>query len=657
MKIQAPLLLFFFITASSLCGQSEELVCKDLYHIVEVEKRSKEAILNFRASEETSNYDLKYHRLEWRINPAQRYIEGTVTSYFEPEEDNFNRLYFDLSQALTVEQVTYQGQNVPFAKLANDLLRIDLPTDLPAGQLDSVSVTYEGVPPNNGFGSFEARSHQGVPIVWTLSEPYGAKDWWPCKQSLDDKIDSIDVLVRTPAQYRAASNGLLVNEITDGFEKIYHWQHRYPIPAYLIAVGVTNYSVFSDWVPLTNGDSVEVLNYVYPENEASIRSAMQSTVESMQLFNDLFGMYPFADEKYGHAQFGWGGGMEHQTMSFMGAWSHSLQAHELAHQWFGDKITCGSWEDIWLNEGFATYLDGLTYENGLGNRGWRSWLQSRINAVTSQPGGSVWVTDTTSVSRIFNGRLSYSKGAMLLHMLRWQLGDEDFFQAVRNYLNDPALAFAYAKTEDLQAHLEMQSGQDLEAFFADWFYGEGYPSYQVYWEQEADQRYEVQLFQTTSLPSSVDFFDMPVPVLFRGNNQEVLQVFDHTYSGEVFEIELSFEPVEVIFDPEFWLISKNNTIDNREITSSSMTIDELDKKLRLYPNPARNQISLSFEDWPGFPKQMELLNVQGQLLRTFETSDDRLEILLTSLPAGEYIVSVQTPMGKLSRRFLKVLSR
>ena len=153
----------------------------------------------------------------------------------------------------------------------------------------------------------------------------------------------------------------------------------------------------------------------------------------------------------------WGGGMEHTTMSFMGSWSRGLIAHELAHQWFGNKITCGSWEDIWLNEGFATYLDGLVYENFDGQDVFSQWRKAVVNSVTSSPSGSTFVTDTTSVSRIFNSRLSYRKGAMILHMLRYKIGDDNFFQGVKNYLADPTLAYSYAKTEDLQRHLEATS--------------------------------------------------------------------------------------------------------------------------------------------------------------------------------------------------------
>ena len=633
MRIAISLLsLLFYLSISA--QHSFDGTCKDLSHIIEMERHHHKQLSHFKSNELTHNYDINYHRLEWEVDPAENYIRGRVTTYFQPIEPDFQQINFDLAQNMQVNAIIYRGDTLSHSFSNTDNLKIDLPGVLDFGQMDSIEVQYEGTPVSLGFGSFEQSTHQGVPILWTLSEPYGAKTWWPCKQDLVDKIDSIDIIVRTPAAYRVAANGILTTEVEDGNEKIYTWQHRYPIPAYLIAIAVTNYSTFSDFVELSTGDSLEILNYVFPEDHNYAVGELENTIEIMELFNDLFGDYPFANEKYGHAQFAWGGGMEHQTMSFMGSFSYGLQAHELAHQWFGNKVTCGSWEDIWLNEGFATYLTGLTSEFLGDEEGWHDWKEGRINHITSQDGGSVWVDDTTNVSRIFSGRLSYSKGAMLLHMLRWQLGDDDFFQAIRNYVDDENLAFSYAKTKDLQKHLEMESGLDLSEFFNDWFYGQGFPSYQVTWVNLPGQ-VKIKLEQATS-HFSVDFFEMSVPIRVFGNNgQDSLLKLAHNYSGQEFEVTLPFQVTAVSFDPELWLVSADNTVE--ELIINATETRNLENLIKITPNPFDNILNIELNTNDSF-ELIEVIAADGQLLKTINQNKFQGKIDTNNWPAGIYFL-------------------
>jgi aminopeptidase N len=647
MKLFIRISLFFFLSFHVIYAQDPE-TDKDFSTVVEMEAAHHHAFFHQRTNALTTDFDVVYHRMEWWLDPAEYYIRGGVTTYFKPTEADFSDLHFDFSGSLAVDSILYQGEQVGFTQLGGNVLRIFLPDPPAVGQLDSIAIWYQGEPGSSGFGSFITSTHNNVPVLWTLSEPYGSKDWWPCKQDLNDKIDSIDVIVHTPEAYRVASNGLLVEESGQGDTKTYHWQHRYPIPAYLIAVAVTNYAVYSDWVP-TDSDPIEVLNYVFPENLSSAQNQTEDIIEMMQLFNDLFGLYPFAEEKYGHAQFGWGGGMEHQTMSFMGGFSYGLQAHELAHQWFGNKVTCGSWEDIWLNEGFATYLTALTYEF-LGNeQAWEDWKSSRINSVTSLNYGSVWVNDTTDVNRIFSGRLSYSKGALLLHMLRWTLGDEDFFQAARNYLNDPSLAFGYASTEDLQGHLEAQSGLDLETFFDDWFFGQGYPSYHLQWASE-DDFLQLTVGQLTS-HSSVDFFEMPIPVYVSGEGQDTLLRLDHQYSGQFFWLELPFTVENVEFDPDSWILSKGNTI--QEGTYNRTVEPDLSNRINLFPNPTPGQLTVRADGLQ--IEGVQVIDLSGQVLWTREglTTKGVIELELEQLPAGFYLMLVDTNEGRVTKKILR----
>lgn len=621
------------LSASSVYGQE----MMEFEKIIQSESQAFQQKIQFRSNPLTATYDVKYHRFEWEIDPSVRYIKGAVTTVFQSVTDGLNELYFDLSAALTVDSVVFRNQKMTFEKLPGDLLRIQLSHIVPDFGIDSLTIYYQGVPPSTGFGSFEQRNHgpSNTPVIWTLSEPFGAKDWRPCKQDLYDKADSIDVLVTTPAAYRAASNGILHREWQNGSTKKYHWKHRYPIPAYLIAIAVTNYAVYSDFATVPNGQPIEILNYVYPENLIAAQSQTPQTARFMELFNELVGLYPYADEKYGHAQCGFGGGMEHTTMSFMGGFSNTLIAHELAHQWFGDKITCGSWQHIWLNEGFATYLEGLTFEHGLRFGEWRDWLRDKVNNITSLPDGSVYVPDTTVVGRIFNGRLTYNKGSMLLHMLRWKLGDEDFYQAVRNYLEDPQLAYGFAKTADLQRHLELKSGQDLDEFFADWFYGEGHPVYKVSWWHYGQNRIRIQLDQQPSHPS-VNFFEMPVPVQLKGQGRDTIVVLDHVHSGQIFTMNVGFAVDEIVFDPDIWLVAK---VDQLILGDGELQLPEA--AVEFFPNPVKEELAITITQ-PGYAiTGFQIFDTSGNLIRKESILSSFSHLIKTnSLDSGVYLLQL-----------------
>ena len=620
---------FFLCTllfAQDLHDDLEDTVCKE----AEAHSRHFESALA--SNPLTEDYDLKYYRFEWYIDPAIYFIQGSATVYFQTLADDFAEIHFDFSTLMNIDSILYHGQVLNYTQSGDYLLTIQLPTPLVAGTLDSLSIVYQGAPPSGGFGSFEQGNHGGIPILWTLSEPFGTQDWWPCKNGLSDKIDSIDVIITTPEAYRAASNGVLIHEDTSGTDKIYHWQHNYPITPYLVAICVTNYVQYTDTVRLGNGTDLPMLNYVYPESLTGARAGTADLVQVLQFFDSLFVTYPFHLEKYGHAQWGWGGGEEHQTMSFVVSFGWSLLSHELAHQWFGDMVTCGSWEDIWLNEGFATYLEGLSRERFHDEADWYAWRINRVNIITSQPGGSVKVSDTTSVNRIFSGRLSYSKGSYLLHMLRWKLGEADFFQALRDYLND--FEFDYAKTPDLKAHLEAASGHDLTEYFDDWYYGEGFPRYAVTWEQEGNQ-FLIELSQTTSHPS-VDFFEMPVPVVLSGNGIDTTLRLEHIQNNQLFSIPVSFEVTSVQFDPALWLISNGNTVQEGDLTSATRDLAH-GTQVILYPNPVKDVLQVVFENGQARGKfHWQIVNGLGQRLETGILQNDASVINVKDLTSGIY---------------------
>lgn len=594
----------------------------------------------------TTQYDLKYVRLELDVDVGSPIISGTATHHFEAVND-LNEILLDLASNINVTQVSQRGQSLTFTHNSSDELLIDLPTTLLSGTLDSLSVTYDGNPISSGFGSFEQTTHNGAGVVWTLSEPYGAKAWWPTKQDLNDKIDRTEVILNVPAGNTGVSNGLLTSETTTATGKRFRWVHEHPIPAYLIAFAATNYVKYTDVVSNMTFP-LNIDNYVYPEDLASAQASTPVTIPIMEFFEEEFGVYPFRDEKYGHAQFGWGGGMEHTTISFMGNFSRNLIAHELAHQWFGNKVTCGSWQDIWLNESFATYATGKTIEELDGDNAFKSWRVSVNEFVTRSDNGSVHVPaqDTLSVSRVFNSRLSYNKGAMVLHMLRKKVGDVSFKSILNTYLNDPDLAFDYAVTTDFKNVAEQVSGVNLDEFFNDWIYGEGHPQHNVDWSNTSSGTVEVQISQSQS-HNSVSYFEVDLPLRLLGTSGEVMDVVaSTTSSGQSFTFDPGFTVAEVQVDPGAHTLSRNNssTLSNNDAFAKA--------ELQIYPNPATNFIVVksATNDLLGF----KLYELSGRLISVFKSENPENRMELNSLPnsSGIYLLKIETKTGQITRQIV-----
>ena len=640
------LIFCMLLSLSSFAQQADEY--KSVYKIADMEKSGHKGIMNRDANTLLSfNIDVKYYRCEWQVDPAIRYIKGKVTVYYVPVT-NISLLVLDMMADLHTDSVTQRGALLAFTQPGNTI-QMSVPLTA-AGTLDSVSIYYQGVPPDAGFGSFVQTTHAGVPVMWSLSEPYGSRDWWPCKNGLDDKADSIDVFITAPTTYKAASNGLRQSETLTGggTEMVTHWKHRYPIASYLLCFAVTNYTVFNNAVQLGQVN-LPMVTYCYPENLAAFQAGTQNTLDAMQLYNNHFGEYPFINEKYGHVQFGWGGGMEHQTSTFIVNASEALVAHELGHQWFGDKITCASWEDVWLNEGFATYLAMFYMENKypaqlLSNR------QSIVENITSIPNGSVKVNDTTDVNRIFSGRLSYNKGSYLLNMLRFKLGDSAFFKGLQHYQADPAVAYGFARTADLQRNLEEVSGQDLTNFFNQWFTGQGYPSYHVQWSQVGSATVKIKLSQVTSDPS-VAFFELPVALKFKNATQEKTIIADNKSNGEEFIEELGFKPDSVIIDPDYWLITKNNTVEKVQLPNSGIP------GVTISPNPLQGPVTIYLHDFSQPAANMVIYNMAGQLIYkrqvTLINGAEIISLHADQFPRGEYVLKVIAGDFKYTRQLLK----
>jgi len=638
--------LVLILFGGKVFAQNENL-CKAVDEIAAGERNLFQRSVSTARMQASSNFQVTYYRCVWDIDPAVRYIKGSVTSHFITNTSS-NTIAYDLASQLTVDSVYFHGTKISFSR-PTDLLQINLPATINSGQKDSVTIFYKGVPPNTAFGSFNQTTHSGVPVLWTLSEPYGSRDWWPCRNGVDDKADSIDIIISCPNSYKASSNGMLVNETDNGVTRTAFYKHRYPIASYLVALAVTNFKVLTHSVQLGTVN-LPMITYCYPEDENSFQQNTSKVLQQLSLFHQYFSAYPFINEKYAHTQFSWGGGMEHQTNSFIASPNENLMAHELAHQWFGDKVTCGSWQDIWLNEGFATYLSYFYFEK-TDPAGHLNRMKNLSNSITSLPGGSVWVDDTTNVGRIFSSRLSYNKGAFLLHMLRWTLGDTLFFRGVRQYMNDPKLAYGFARTADLKRNLEQVGGKDLTEFFNDWFTGQGHTSYTVKWRQNKNNWAKITVDQTTSHPS-VAYFEMPLALKFKKGAQEKTVVVNNTKANETFWEEVGFIADTVIIDPDYWILSRNNISTKEPALTGSIN------EIKVYPVPtATTYVTLSIKNPVEKTMTLRIFNAAGQLVSQQQIDtpgrDEEIQINVSKLSAGVYLLRIDAGNFKTTRRILK----
>lgn len=630
--------LLFFVCFTYAQSKREEF-----NKLVESEMKSAASLMELAVNPNTLNYNITYHKLEFTINPSVKFITGKITTTYTALS-NMNTITFDIANALVVSAAKIGTTNLTFVENTNNEVVITLPTIQTTGTSATIEVSYSGVPPANGFDAFVQSTHNGSPIIWTLSEPFGARDWWPCKQDLNDKINSIDVFITAPSQYVSVSNGIEpAAPVITGANKTTHFHHNYPIPAYLIAIACTNYAVYNQTAG-TAPNQFPIINYVYPENLSSFTTDMDQTPLIMDFFQTLFEPYPFRNEKYGHAQFSWGGGMEHTTVSFMANFSRGLIAHEMAHQWFGDKVTCGTWQDIWLNEGFATYLAALVIEDFDGPAAFVDNKSGMINNITSLTNGNVYLTEAqaTNVNRIFSSRLSYNKGAMVLEMLRFKMGDIPFFQALRNYLADTNLAYKYAVTADLKAHLETVYGNSLTEFFNDWLYNQGYPSYNITAENIGGGQVSFVVNQTQS-DASVSFFEMPVPVrVFGAAGQQLDLVLENTTNNQTILKNVPFNITSFQFDPDKHLISKNNTV---TLSTNSF---ELENAITLYPNPVNDELHIQLPTSIGLEK-VTVFNNLGQKV----AESNSLTLSIATLATGVLFVEISTTLGTYHKKIIK----
>ncbi|MCC6350314.1 MAG: hypothetical protein IT347_12075 [Candidatus Eisenbacteria bacterium] len=512
------------------------------------------------------SWDARWYDLDLSFAPTTSTVSGTVRMKATVTAGAVSSADLDFAAGMVVDGAT-SGPGATTWSRAGDVLTLDLDRAYSAGETFDVTVTYHGTPTGGYFGF---QMVNGREIIWSLSEAYGARTWWPCKDAPEDKADSVTVHFTAPLGLTTVSNGTLVSTVMNGPTVTANWSERYPIATYLVSIASYPYTVTTDWYRPSPADSMLLRFWNYPESVAGV-SAVQAKVKDMiAAYAARMGEYPFLAEKYGHAEFPFGGGMEHQTCTSIGAFPEFVVAHELMHQWWGDLVTCRDFHHIWLNEGFATYGEALWAESQGGYAAYKADMdQNRYLGP-----GSVWVPDASNETRVFDSNLSYNKGSWVLHMLRHVLGEQTFFDALLAYR--ATWGYKSATTENFRDACEAVSGRDLDAFFQQWIYGEYYPQYRANWTSApAGGGYDVTL--TLEQTQSWQLFTMPVDVTVTTAGGETTFVVPDSLASQQFVLHVADAPVNVEVDRDGWILkTMDQVVANPTFQKSVLLVNGVD---------------------------------------------------------------------------------
>lgn len=648
-----PLLSFAQEDGAAICAESKQAAFTRM-NKANTERLSKARI----AYPGDDKIDITYYKLNLNLSHSQQYLRGEATITLKAKTI-LSSFFLDLRNILKVDSIKLASKKLSFVQ---DASKVTITLDKPSteNQAISVLVYYQGKPASSGFGSFSFATHGTAqqPVVWSLSEPYGAPDWFPCKDTPSDKADSSDVWITMPKEFVSVSNGILT-QVLDNKDntRTYQWKNRYPIAHYLISIACSNYVEYKNYFKYSASDSMVVTHYIYPETfTATTKTQLDQTPFMLKLFSEKFGLYPFIKEKYGHAQCDFGGGMEHQTCTSLNSYGGSLVAHELAHQWFGDKITCKNWENIWLNEGFATYGEAI-YAEALGGK---SSYDNNINsrAISAKKAvGSIYVQNISSEGEIFSNIRTYSKGAMVLHMLRGIVGDEKFFKILQNYLVS-SVAYNAATTEDFQKVAEETTGLKLDYFFKEWIYGENYPKYTYGWNAIAanDGTSTVKMTITQAQNTTPAFFSMPIDIkIITEQGETTTTVFIDKTTQDIEIPKVKGTVSQVVFDPNNKILKDATEVKiSLNITGTEPENDWVEWSVS--PNPTDNQVLIDFSLKQNAKTQIKVFDMMGRDVK--ELAEEKLTvgkysktISLNNLPAGKYLVR----LGIENKYFGKIL--
>jgi len=592
-------------------------------------------------------YDVEDYELLLIVDPDTRTLAGSVIATLTATESGVEEIVLDLLAPMIctgAELLEPTRDLLDFSQTESELI-IELPEPLAGGTRVELSVAFVGYPEPHGLFGFQFQeTDAGGPVAASLSEPWSARSWWPCKDRPDDKA-TMTVTILAPDGLTAVSNGAETggeeNAALAGYPELREraeaefaaragkslltydattWREAVPISTYHFSVAIAGYVEFGEDYVGPAG-AFPIRHFVYPEFEEAARRDFAVLPEMLDFCGDVLDGYPFAGEKYGMAMFEWDGAMEHPTAVSWGdilltgdGFFETLIVHELAHQWFGNLVTPQDWTHTWLNEGFATYFEALWLEHRDGRAALSQFmLEHRSVGYGSDP---LLRNEGVDDPWYYFNVIVYHKGAWLLHMLRRLVGDEQFFASLRAYLNDPQLQLGNATTDDFIRVCEETTGHELGWFFDSWLLWNTYPIYEVTWENIAEQnadfvRVRLQQVQDPDPVYGTQPYVTPVDIRLRGPGYEVIVSVWNNLLDQEYTLTVPSAADQVKLDPDAWLLHEE-----LDTSAGPETLPAPARFEGVAPNPFNPRGEIRWRTSLPSSDRLEIVDLMGRRIRT-----------------------------------------
>lgn len=589
-----------------------------------------------------STIDIKFYHLDLQIAIDSHYIGGSVRIKLQPTINNLSSLTLNLHSSMMVDSVTMDAASY---SSMNDILSIGLTNNYNIGDDIDIKIYYHGIPIlANATKGLRYETHgANEPIIATLSTPFLSHYWWPCKDGPTDKADSvyIDIAIKDSVVHgiplMAVSNGLLDDvDSSSGFQKIFKWKHRYPIVPYYVMAAISNYRTIQQTYTGANS-TFPLIYYVFDSTYNQSLLGISQIPYALDKFIDLFGDYPFKNEKYGMTELGYYGAIENQTNTITNSMDTSwyyTSVHEMAHQWFGDIITCADWHHGWLNEGFASYSEALVSEHLNGFSSYKNYMAG----FEWYSGGTIYLPQDTSAFNIFQG-IIYFKGAYVLHMLRGVLGDSLFFNCLKTYVTSSQFRYRHANTEDFRQVCESVTSQNLGYFFDQWIYDKYYPKYRYnYRSQPSSSSTAVTINQQQGTSNGWrPIFKMPLQMKFQfASNPDTLITVMNDQQSQTYFFNFPDSVIHLSIDPDKWVL-KNLIFDPSINVGINNTNDQ--PHLEVYPNPANHLITVSSSSNLK-NSNYSISDLSGRVLLVGTLISNNTTINIADFPSGLYFLKI-----------------